>query len=64
MKRLKQTTKEGTGLKAAGLWGSGKQIVAQCTTYKITIHFVQGRLEVVTNISRDGWFLFFGGALR
>jgi len=40
MKRLKQTTKKGTGLEAEGLWISGKQIVVQCTTYKITIHFV------------------------
>ena len=40
MKGSKQPTKEGTGLEAAGLWESGKQIVVQCTTYKITIHFV------------------------
>jgi hypothetical protein len=41
MNGSKQATKEGTGLEAAGLWESGKQIVVQCTTYKINIRFVK-----------------------
>ena len=45
MKGSKQPVKEGTGLEAAGFWGYGKQSVVQCTTYKITIHFVQERLN-------------------
>ena len=39
-KGSKQVVKAGNGLEAAGLWEYGKHIVVQCTTYKITIHFV------------------------
>lgn len=39
-KGSKQVVKVGNRLEAARLWEYGKQIVVQCTTYKITIHFV------------------------